>query len=86
MEVVVNDCNARQSIYTAEDIQDVYNGETNPNPQTNWLTLGSIIRPTVDISKFRFSAIYCVIRKKVQIVRYSVNFLMKTVHSSDKDE
>ena len=46
MEVIVNDCNARQSIYTAEDIWDVYNDETNPNLPTNWLTLGSIIRPT----------------------------------------
>ena len=33
-------------IYTAEDIQDDYNDETNPNPQTKWLTLGSTIRPT----------------------------------------
>jgi len=40
----------------------------------------------LDISKFRFPAIYCVIRKKVQIARYSVNYLMKTVHSSDKNE
>jgi len=44
-DVSIPSCIARQSIYTAEDIKDVYNDETNPNPQTNWLTLGSIIRP-----------------------------------------
>ena len=40
----------------------------------------------LDISKFRLSAMYCVIRKDVQIAQYSVNYMMKTVHSSDKNE
>ena len=69
MEVTSNDCTARQSIYTAEDIQDVYNDETNPNPQINWLTLTVLeaLLNLLDHSKFRFSANYSGIRKKVQI-------------------
>ena len=64
----------------------VYNDETNANPQTNWLTLESYYQTQQTLVNLDVLEFIVVFAAKIQIACYSVNFLMKTAHSSDKDE